>query len=231
MFDRDQAIDRWRVALARTDQLDVDAIAELEIHLIDSMEDLAKTPLTEEERFLVAAHRLGQPAELGPEFERQTPWATWRTPILWATIGVAWTLGVEAIFEMAVPLGVIVGAKLGLTLAWVKAWAALVYVGGPIVTFASVALWMQRYSARHPSSGRAVLATAIIAALIRGLSVPFLSDVLQPAAQALMRARSWWGVYGVVETAALMGFAIVALVGAFAIARLRGRRGAPLLSV
>jgi hypothetical protein len=228
MFDRDQAIGRWRTALARSD-LDVDTMAELEVHLTDAMDDLSKTPLTEEERFLVATHRLGQPAELAQEFERLTPWATWRTPILWATIGVAWTLGVEAIFGIAIPLGIIVGAKLGLTLAWAKAWAALVYVGGPLVTFGSVGLWMKRYSSRHPSSGRAVLVTAGIAALIRGFSVPVLG-VLYPAAWAVAKARSY-EVYGMAETCALVGLVIVASVGAFAIARLRGRKGGPLFSV
>jgi hypothetical protein len=231
MFDLDHAIGRWRVALAGA-ELEVEAIAELEMHLLDSMEDLASTtPLSEEERFLVAAHRLGHPIELGQEFERLTPWATWRTPILWSAISVAWVLGVVAIFEMAVPLGIIAGASLGITLGWVKLWAVLVYVGGPIVTFGSVALWMQRYSAGDPASGRAVLITTFIAALIRGLSVPLLSDVINPIASKLIRARSWYGIYDVWQIAALSGFVIVASVGAFAILRLHRVRGAPLLSV
>src|SRR4051812_33516863 len=98
MFDSSRALSAWRAALSAQRSLSSEQLDELEAHLRDTL-DHGCGDLSDEEKFLVAAQRLGRPESLGDEYEKITPWASWRAPIFWATAGVAWVLGVEAILE------------------------------------------------------------------------------------------------------------------------------------
>jgi len=58
----------WRQSLFEQDSLTRDEIEELEGHLEDSMGELSHLNLDEDERLLVAAHRIGHPVALGKAF-------------------------------------------------------------------------------------------------------------------------------------------------------------------
>jgi hypothetical protein len=223
MFNQDRAVQKWRTTLSSEGRLTVEQIDELEAHLRDIIDDLETAALTEEETFVVAAHRLGHPAQLGEEYEKITPFNTWRVPLFWATVGAAWTLGVEAILDLAVPLGTLVAARLHLSLGWMKAWAVVVSVGGPIIALASVVAWMRVYSASHPRSAKALFSTVAVAALLRLGSVPVIGPLSAAAWKGfdLRTGRSFQSVW---QTALVAGFLIVASVGVVVLVRFREHR-------
>ena len=197
-------------------------LQELEGHLLDTAAHLSAGQLTDEERILVAAHRLGPSAQLGAEFEHVTPWTTWRAPIFWSTVGVAWVLGVEAVLDVGVPLGALVVAFLNLPLAWLRTWAFVVCVGGPAIAFASVAAWMRHYSATNPRSKKALFVTVAVAAMLRGGSVPLLNR-LQPVVSRGLPRSEWSSFETTWQAALLVGFLLVSVVGALAMVRFSRR--------
>ena len=67
-FDLSQSLQQWRASLTQSAALRPDDVAELEAHLRDSLAALCAPGLTEEEAFIVATKRLGQPAGLTAEF-------------------------------------------------------------------------------------------------------------------------------------------------------------------
>lgn len=228
MFDRAAALAKWRAALSTEARLSTEQIAELEAHVWDTADDIASNQLSEEERLLVATQRLGHPLALRDEYEKVVPWATWRLPIFWAAVGVAWVLGVEAILDSAIPIGAFVALRYDLPLIWLKAWAFVVYVGGPIIAFAAVAAWMRRYSATDPRSGKALITTVIVAILLRIGSVP-LGGVMSSAWQGF-DARAWSSFQTVWQAAVLVGLLLVAGVAIVAFVRFRDLRNGAISS-
>jgi len=67
-FDLSGALRRWLDALAQTPEIKHENLKELEVHVRDSVTQLQTKGLSTEESFLVATHRVGSPARLGPEF-------------------------------------------------------------------------------------------------------------------------------------------------------------------
>jgi hypothetical protein len=86
MSDLNKRIAEWRASLAA--QFDQIAADELEDHLRMHIESLASTGLAEDERLLLAAHRLGQPESLANEFNKEPSLAVWQTRILWLLVGM-----------------------------------------------------------------------------------------------------------------------------------------------
>lgn len=87
-FDLNAAIGRWRDAIGSSGTMGREALEELEGHLRDSIEDLARRGLSVEESYLVAGRRLGGCRELVEEFGKVDPGAVWVDRALWAVAGV-----------------------------------------------------------------------------------------------------------------------------------------------
>jgi hypothetical protein len=223
VFDQGIALAAWRRRIMADGPWSGEQVDELEAHLLDAMADLRRHGLSAEEQFLVATHRLGHPATLATEYDKVTPWTSWRKPVFWAAVGVAWCLGVEAILDSAMPLGAIALTRLGLAAAWLGPWAFVVYLGGPLIAFASVTSWFRRYPAGHPDSKRALLVTAAIALLLR-LSTFAVGRELHAAAWRGFDADGWRALQHLWQLAALVGLSLTACVAAFVLLRFRERR-------
>lgn len=93
-FDLHRAIADWRRALAHTGDLLPDDLDELESHLRDEIESLeGEGELTNRAAFALACRRLGTAAELGREYRKVKPWASWHVPLGWMLLGcVIWAV-------------------------------------------------------------------------------------------------------------------------------------------
>jgi len=78
MFDLNKQIKIWRSGLAQQQTLEKSDIDELENHLREEIERLAASELSEQEAFIVAAHRLGRSDSLSEEFAKINSSVLWR---------------------------------------------------------------------------------------------------------------------------------------------------------
>lgn len=69
-FDLNIALRHWLGQLGQSPQLQQEDLNELEAHVRDSVVQLETKGLSSEESFLVATHRVGNPAQLEPEFAK-----------------------------------------------------------------------------------------------------------------------------------------------------------------
>ena len=82
------ALRRWRDGLSQSPHFREENLAELEGHLRDSVAELEGRGLTEEEAFLLAARRLGNPAGLASEFAKVNRGQVWLNRLLWMLVGI-----------------------------------------------------------------------------------------------------------------------------------------------
>lgn len=87
MFNLNQAIQDWRRTLADQPGFRASDLDELEDHLRAEIAELQARGLSEEEGFLVASRRLGNPADLGAEFAIADPAHRRRFRLRWMVIG------------------------------------------------------------------------------------------------------------------------------------------------
>jgi hypothetical protein len=85
-FDLNAALENWRQELAAQPGLAADNRRELEAHLRDAIAGFQQRGLNDEESFLLARHRIGQPQRLGEEFEKADPAKVWRERIFWMVL-------------------------------------------------------------------------------------------------------------------------------------------------
>lgn len=88
MSDVEKQIEQWRVGLGNTEALGDRDIHELESHLREEMEHLKSLPLSDEEVFLVARHRLGDTAALDREFSKVNVHRRFLQRVCWGIMGV-----------------------------------------------------------------------------------------------------------------------------------------------
>ncbi|MHC4646133.1 MAG: permease prefix domain 1-containing protein [Planctomycetota bacterium] len=88
MFDLSEKIDEWRCALIQRDTWRETDIDELENHLREEIAGLARSGLSEQEAFSVAAHRLGDPQALADEFAKVNPATVFSHRIWWMLRGI-----------------------------------------------------------------------------------------------------------------------------------------------
>lgn len=82
-FDLNAATEAWLDQLRQRGTLTEDDLRELHAHLLDSVDSLKTSGLTDEEAFLVAQHRLGSTESLGEEFGKiQRPVALRREAVI-----------------------------------------------------------------------------------------------------------------------------------------------------
>lgn len=132
MFRLEDAIEKWNEALNSRGTINAEERLELELHLRESIVALQSQSLSEQEAFLVAANRVGQPSKLQQEFEKNSSASRWRYRLFWMLVG---SLGLKALGGF---LGA-VSATLG------TAMAACGFAGaasGIAMSVAMVLLWI-----------------------------------------------------------------------------------------
>jgi hypothetical protein len=82
-FDLNAAVAKWLQELAAQPDLTPDVCRELETHLRDTVADLRRRGLSDEESFWLASRRLGRPERLNEEFAKADPANVWRERIFW----------------------------------------------------------------------------------------------------------------------------------------------------
>lgn len=82
-FDLNAAIENWRQELAAQPDLAPDVRRELETHLRDTVAELQRHGLNDEESFWLGRRRIGQPKQLGEEFVKADPAKIWRERLFW----------------------------------------------------------------------------------------------------------------------------------------------------
>lgn len=88
MSDVEQQIERWRADLAGSELLRLSDVNELENHLREEMAHWETRGLSDEEAFLVARQRLGDPATLEEEFAKVHPGRRVSNRLYWMILGV-----------------------------------------------------------------------------------------------------------------------------------------------
>jgi hypothetical protein len=87
-FNLNEAITRWREELAAQPGVSAEQIRELESHLLDSLADLQRRGLTEEESFVVASRRLGGAKDIAAEIVKADPSIIWKERMFWLVAGL-----------------------------------------------------------------------------------------------------------------------------------------------
>lgn len=86
--DLNALVANWRNHAAQEDSIGAQQLAELESHLLDSVDQLRETGLNDEEAFLIASRRLGRLQELAIEYRAADPGLQWRKRLTWMLAGV-----------------------------------------------------------------------------------------------------------------------------------------------
>lgn len=113
MFDLESNVAAWKQALASRGSVQPEALDELEDHLRASFERLGADPglqnaLTPEERFALAARRIGDTSALSAEFERADPSAAARRRWIWMLTGyVGIHVASQALFALSTAVSAI----------------------------------------------------------------------------------------------------------------------------
>jgi hypothetical protein len=87
-FDLNQAMSGWRDSFAITTSIASNDLRELETHLTDSISKLQRAGLTEEDAFVIASRRLGNPTALANEFRSIDPHTIWVTRAIWILLSI-----------------------------------------------------------------------------------------------------------------------------------------------
>jgi len=86
-FDLNAAVENWQQEFAAQPNLASDDRRELETHLRDAITGFQQRGLNDEESFWLACRRVGQPQQLGEEFEKAEPAKVWRERVFWMAAG------------------------------------------------------------------------------------------------------------------------------------------------
>ncbi|MGD9546753.1 MAG: permease prefix domain 1-containing protein [Candidatus Krumholzibacteriia bacterium] len=100
MFDLNAAIDDWRGRMTGRPDLQVGDIDELEDHLREIVAELTAKGLAEQEAFLIAVHRLGDPDLLAGEFAAADPGLRRKLRLRWILVGGLAVLALMAFAEL-----------------------------------------------------------------------------------------------------------------------------------
>ncbi len=134
-FDLNTAVAAWRQELAGQPGVTLEQARELETHLAESMEDLKRRGLQEEEAFWVARRRLGPCAQIADEFVKAEPSRVWRERVYWMAVGVlgghvllaAFGLGMNTVTNLLARSGFSINRWVGIGLVSLVAYCALAW--------------------------------------------------------------------------------------------------------
>ncbi|MHC4552432.1 MAG: permease prefix domain 1-containing protein [Planctomycetota bacterium] len=88
MFQLDTAITNWRNTLLANQNITDSDVDELESHLRDEVDSLMLSGLSDEEAFMISAHRIGDQQAVGAEFAKVNPSLAWRRRAFWMFFGI-----------------------------------------------------------------------------------------------------------------------------------------------
>jgi hypothetical protein len=115
MFNLNEQIKKWRANLNTSQSFKTIDIDELENHLIEEIEKLKLSGLSEEEAFIIATHRLGQIDSLSDEFVKVNTGILWRKRFFWSGIIIlVWiVIGFirNAVSQIVLFIAAIIGAR------------------------------------------------------------------------------------------------------------------------
>ena len=115
MFDLNEQINKWRDNLNSSQSFEGTDIDELESHLGEEIAKLTLSGLSEEEAFIVAAHRLGQVDYLSEEFAKVNAGLIWRKRFFWSGIVVlAWIVMndiINSLSQLFMAIATLTGAR------------------------------------------------------------------------------------------------------------------------
>lgn len=102
MSELERWMSAWRQSLVRSDALTADDVRELDGHLSDSVADLTRVGLSQEEATLVALRRLGDPTALALEYRKASPASAWGRRWYWMTAGfLGFSLAMASVRSLA----------------------------------------------------------------------------------------------------------------------------------
>lgn len=87
MFRLNEAVENWRTCVVQYGTVEPADADELESHLREDIDHLAELGLSEEESYLVAAHRLGTPPQLAAEYGKVNAGMHWARRLFWMLAG------------------------------------------------------------------------------------------------------------------------------------------------
>jgi hypothetical protein len=87
MFDLDKSILEWKQSFQQGSSIDQESIEELESHLRESVADLNRKGLNDEESFFVAINRLGHASSLKAEFKKNSSLGANQDRLIWMLSG------------------------------------------------------------------------------------------------------------------------------------------------
>ena len=87
-FDLNTAIKNWRQEINGQPQLTAENCRELDAHLTDTIRELQKRGLNDEESFWLARRRVGNTQQLAEEFAKADPGRLWRERVFWMACAV-----------------------------------------------------------------------------------------------------------------------------------------------
>ena len=97
MFNLTTEIAAWRKTILETETCTENDVNELQSHLTEEIDQLKAQSLSEQEAFLVAACRIGKPAELACEFTKVNRAFVFKNHIFWACTGILSFLAISKI--------------------------------------------------------------------------------------------------------------------------------------
>ena len=87
MFQLEHELQEWAKRFGRMEVMRSSDVKELEQHVRDSISELTKNGLVEEEAFLIATHRVGEPGRIGREFGKVNGGHVWSHRTFWMLAG------------------------------------------------------------------------------------------------------------------------------------------------
>lgn len=88
MFQLEIAIENWKQQLLQHQTMTAADMEELQIHLLEEMDALTATGLNQEEAFLIASRRIGNPNDISCEFAKINHVVIWKNRFFWMIIGI-----------------------------------------------------------------------------------------------------------------------------------------------
>jgi hypothetical protein len=174
MFDLKKEIAKWRMTLSKKQTCDKSDLDELESHLEDEIDQLKLKGLSEQEAFLVAAHRLGNTDELADEFAKVNESLILRKKLFYAGCGIfacfAAIYAADAVLKISLLLAVALGLR-GYTAGTFGSVFALILLGLIMVLLYVVAKkndfkgkWFSKTA--DSLKGKVILLTTVLALMI-----------------------------------------------------------------
>lgn len=142
MFQLEHEIQEWTKSFGRMEAMRSSDTEEMESHLRDSIAGLTTKGLSDEEAFLIATHRVGDPSRVGREFAKVNGRHVWRHRMFWMLAGFLFFevcgLTITAIAELSQVFAALAGGN-GTAIG-------CAYVVITLLCWLGLAIWLHRLS-------------------------------------------------------------------------------------